>query len=80
MVIALPPATVPPLAVLPATTVAHSSPAPHGWTSYTVKQGDTLIGLAAKFRTTPHALAARNSITEARRLWAGARIQVPGRM
>ena len=79
MVIALPPATVPPLAVLPATTVAHSSPAPHGWTSYTVKQGDTLIGLAAKFRTTPHALAARNSITEARRLWAGARIQVPGR-
>jgi LysM repeat protein len=44
-----------------------------------VKQGDTLIGLAAKFRTTPHALAARNSITEARRLWAGARIQVPGR-
>jgi len=79
MVIALPPATVPPLAVLPAATVAFSSPAPHGWTSYTVKKGDTLIGLAATFRTTPHALAAKNSITEARRLWAGATIHVPGR-
>lgn len=79
MVIALPPATVPPLAVLPAATVAHLSPAPHGWTSYTVKQGDTLIGLAATFRTTPHALAAKNHISDARRLWAGATIQVPGR-
>ena len=79
MVIALPPATVPPLAVLPAATVAHSSPAPHSWTSYTVKQGDTLIGLAATFRTTPHALAAKNHISDARRLWAGATIQVPGK-
>ncbi|KGN38492.1 LysM peptidoglycan-binding domain-containing protein [Knoellia subterranea] len=78
MVIALPPATVPPTAVIPTTVSTHASPAPHGWTSYTVKPGDTLIGLAATFRTTPQALAARNGIDDARRLWAGATILVPG--
>ena len=78
MVIALPPAMVPPTAVIP-TTATHSSPAPHSWTSYTVKDGDTLIGLAATFRTTPHALASKNHIADARRLWTGATIQVPGR-
>lgn len=79
MVIALPPATVPPTAVIPTTASTHSSPAPHGWTTYTVKDGDTLIGLAATFRTTPRTLAAKNNISDARRLWTGARIQVPGR-
>lgn len=79
MVIALPPATVPPTAVLPTSVSTHSSPAPHGWTSYTVKDGDTLIGLAATFHTTPSALASKNHISDARRLWAGATIQVPGR-
>ncbi|WP_353950302.1 LysM peptidoglycan-binding domain-containing protein [Knoellia sp. S7-12] len=80
MVIALPPATVPPAAVMPATVSTHSSPAPHGWTTYTVKDGDTLIGLAATFKTTPRTLAAKNNISDARRLWAGATIQVPGRV
>lgn len=79
MVIALPPATVPPAVLVPTTISTHSSPAPHGWTSYTVRDGDTLIGLAATFRTTPRALAAKNHITDARRLWAGSTIQVPGR-
>ncbi|MFC7492094.1 MULTISPECIES: LysM peptidoglycan-binding domain-containing protein [unclassified Knoellia] len=79
MVIALPPATVPPAVLVPTTVSTHSSPAPHGWTSYTVKDGDTLIGLAATFRTTPRALAAKNHISDARRLWAGSTIQVPGR-
>ena len=77
MVIALPPATVPPTAVIPTHTVTHSSPTPHGWTSYTVRSGDTLIGLAATFRTTPRALAVKNSINDGRRLWAGSTIQVP---
>ncbi|KGN33203.1 murein transglycosylase [Knoellia sinensis KCTC 19936] len=77
MVIALPPATVPPTAVIPAHTISHATPAPSGWTTYTVRDGDTLIGLAATFRTTPQALAARNGISDARRLWTGARIQVP---
>lgn len=79
MVIALPPATVPPTAVIPTTASTHSSPAPHGWTTYTVKDGDTLFGLAATFKTTPRALAAKNNISDARRLWAGATIQVPGK-
>lgn len=55
----------------------HSSP--HGWTTYTVRSGDTLIGLAATFRTTPRALAVKNGISDARRLWAGSTIQVPAR-
>lgn len=79
MVIALPPAAVPPTAVIPTHAITHAAPAPHGWTTYTVKQGDTLIGLAATFRTTPRALAARNGISDARRLWAGSTIQVPAR-
>lgn len=77
MVIALPPATVPPTSVIPTHAVSHPSPAPNGWTSYTVRSGDTLIGLAATFRTTPRALAVRNGISDARRLWAGDTIQVP---
>ncbi|WP_158306111.1 LysM peptidoglycan-binding domain-containing protein [Janibacter sp. HTCC2649] len=75
----MPPATVPPAALIPTTVSTHSSPAPHGWTTYTVKDGDTLIGLAATFRTTPRALAAKNHISDARRLWTGSTIQVPGR-
>lgn len=77
MVIALPPATVPPTAVIPTLAITNAAPAPHGWTTYKVKSGDTLIGLAATFRTTPRALAARNGISDPRRLWAGSTIQVP---
>ena len=40
--------------------VAASNPAPHGWTSYRVRPGDTLIGIAARYRTTVGTLAARN--------------------
>ncbi|GAA4123276.1 hypothetical protein GCM10022415_28210 [Knoellia locipacati] len=79
MVIALPPATVPPTAVIPTHAVSHSSPAPHGWTTYTVRSGDTLTGLAATFRTTPRSIAVKNGITDGRRLWAGSTIQVPAR-
>lgn len=79
MVIALPPATVPPTAVIPTHAITHTTPAPHGWTTYTVKSGDTLIGLAATFRTTPRTLASKNGISDARRLWAGSTIQVPAR-
>ena len=77
MVIALPPATVPPTAVLPTHAVTHTSPAPDAWTTYTVRSGDTLIGLAATFRTSPRTLAVKNGITDAKRLWAGDTIQVP---
>ena len=66
MVISAPPATVPPAALLPAAHVAASNPAPHGWTTYRVRPGDTLIGIAARFRTTVGTLAARNHVRNPR--------------
>ncbi len=81
MVIALPPAVAvpaaPPIDRAPTSVVAKTNPAPHGWTSYTVRPGDTLIGIAARFRTTPDLLASRNHVSNPRALQAGARIQVP---
>lgn len=63
----------------PATTavVRTATNAPNGWTDYTVKGGDTLIGLAAIFRTTPGELATQNGISNPRALRAGATILVP---
>lgn len=75
MVFAAPPA-LPPTAGLPA-HVTKASPAPHGWTGYRVQRGDTLIALAARFGTTPSALAAHNRITNPRALQAGQRLEVP---
>jgi LysM repeat protein len=77
MVISAPPATAPPVAQLPASVVAASNPAPHGWTSYTVRKGDTLIGIAARFRTTAGVLAARNDIRDRGHILAGATLSVP---
>ncbi len=82
MALALPPATVAPAAQSGVPTAAMSvvsaaNPAPHGWTSYTVRPGDTLIGIAARYRTTPDLLASRNHVSHPRALQAGARIQVP---
>ena len=50
MVISAPPAMLPPATLTPAAHVAAANPAPHGWTSYRVKPGDTtpmLIPLSA---------------------------------
>ena len=77
MVISAPPATVPPVALLPASHVAASNPAPHGWTSYRVRPGDTLIGIAARFRTTVGALASRNEIRDRHSIMAGSVLSVP---
>jgi LysM repeat protein len=77
MVIAAPPATVPPVALLPASHVSASNPAPHGWATYRVRPGDTLIGLAARFRTTVGTIAARNGIRDHSRIIAGTVISVP---
>jgi LysM repeat protein len=82
VLITLPPAAhvpaAPLAAQLPATAVVEKSrPAPHGWASYTVRPGDTLIGIATRFRTTPGVLASRNHVADPRALQAGARIQVP---
>ena len=77
MVLSTPPATVPPTALLPTSHVAASNPAPHGWTTYRVRNGDTLIGIAARYRTTVGVLAARNEIRNRHRILAGTVLRVP---
>ncbi|HET6967739.1 MAG TPA: LysM peptidoglycan-binding domain-containing protein, partial [Ornithinibacter sp.] len=77
MVISAPPATAPPVAQLPASVVAAANPAPHGWTSYTVRDGDTLIGIAARFRTTVGVIAAKNEIRTRHLILAGTTLSVP---
>lgn len=76
MVIAAPPATAP----LPAhatTAVSASNPAPHGWTTHRVRDGDTLIGIAARYRSTVQVIAARNHIRNSAQIFAGTTLSVP---
>jgi LysM repeat protein len=46
-------------------------------TTYKVKAGDTLIGIAAKFGTTPKAISTLNGITNASSLKVGQVLQIP---
>lgn len=73
------PAEIVSLPSLPATTatVRTNTTAPNGWTEYQVKGGDTLIGLAAIFTTSPGELAAHNNLANPRALRAGSTILVP---
>lgn len=77
MVISAPPATAPAVALLPASHVSAANPAPHGWTSYRIRPGDTLIGIAARFRTTVGTIATRNGIRDRHRITAGTVLSVP---
>ena len=77
MVISAPPAMLPPATLTPAAHVAAANPAPHGWTSYRVKPGDTLAGIAARFRTTVAVLATRNEVRNRHQIQAGAVLTVP---
>jgi LysM repeat protein len=77
MVISAPPATAPPATSLTPSTVTAANPAPHGWTTHTVQPGDTLIGIAARYRTTVGAIAARNDIRDRALIVAGTRLSVP---
>jgi LysM repeat protein len=53
------------------------SPPPTGTRTYKVKAGDTLIGIAAKFGTTPKAIARLNGITNASNLRIGQVLKIP---
>jgi LysM repeat protein len=44
---------------------------------YKVKSGDTLIGIAAKFGTTPKAIAKLNGITNTANLKVGQVLKIP---
>ena len=77
MLISAPPATAPPVAASSASVTIAANPAPHGWTTYRVKPGDTLIGIAARHRTTVGALAARNELRSRSRILAGTTLSVP---
>ncbi|TPG18271.1 lytic transglycosylase domain-containing protein [Pedococcus bigeumensis] len=46
----------------PAAVVQKAKPAPHGWTTYTVRAGDTLAAIAARTSTTTGVLASRNHL------------------
>lgn len=45
---------------------------------YTIKSGDTLIGIAKKFNTTYQNLQQINGIANANKIYAGQKIKVPG--
>lgn len=77
MVFIAPPATVPPQLVLPSVAVTSVSTAPHGWSPYTVRAGDTLEGIATRHRTTVGVLVTKNRIRDRHVIMAGTRIQVP---
>lgn len=51
---------VPPPAAVPAVPAATG--APHGWTTYSVRNGDTVYDLALRFHSTQHAIIARNHL------------------
>jgi LysM repeat protein len=46
----------------PVAVVQKAKPAPHGWTTYTVRAGDTLAAIAARTSTTTGVLASRNHL------------------
>lgn len=47
------------------------------WTGYTVRSGDTVTGLAGRYRTTVGAIAARNDLERASHIRIGQRLLVP---
>lgn len=49
-----------------------------GTGTHTVARGETLAGIAARYGTTTAALASANGITNPNRIYAGARLVVPG--
>ena len=54
-----------------------AQPSATGTQTYKIKAGDTLIGIAAKFGTTPKAIATLNGITNPSALRVGQVLQIP---
>jgi len=54
-----------------------AQPSATGTRTYKIKTGDTLIGIAAKFNTTPKAIAKLNGLTNPSALKVGQVIQIP---
>jgi len=72
------PATAAPHSTVPPALSRTASAAPSGWESYTVRRGDTLIGIAARTGTASVVLAAQNQLPNGGRLiLAGSVLQVP---
>ena len=72
MVAATPPPAAPPIdhvVALPST--------PRGWTSYRVRDGDTLSAIAVRHRTTVASLVARNHLRDPGLIHPGDRLDVP---
>lgn len=66
------------VAYAPPALVQKASPAPHGWTTYTVRSGDTLAAIAMRTGTTPGALVSRNHLRGGgNHLSIGQRLSVP---
>lgn len=76
----------PVLAHMPATPAAtpqtaivqKSKPAPHGWSVYVVRSGDTVRDIALRYGTTNAVIVSRNHLSHGgNRLRVGQRLQVP---
>jgi LysM repeat protein len=62
----------------PAAVVQKARPAPYGWTTYTVRSGDTLAAIAARTGTTTGVLVTRNHLSRGgNHLAVGQRLAVP---
>ncbi|MGB7820401.1 MAG: LysM peptidoglycan-binding domain-containing protein [Ornithinibacter sp.] len=77
MAIAATPAAAPPTAAYLPASVAASNAAPHGWTTHRVRSGDTLIGIAARYRSTVDVIAMRNNIRNRSHIVVGTTLSVP---
>jgi LysM repeat protein len=73
------PAALPAAALqTPPAVVQKAKPAPHGWTTYTVRSGDTLAAIADRTHTTTGALVSRNHLKGGgNHLSIGQRLSVP---
>lgn len=59
------------------TAVAEPAPTPASGVIYTVRQGDTLAAIAARYNTSVAALAAANNLANPSRIYSGQRLLIP---